>query len=212
MRLYVIRHGETDWNKDHLLAGRTDIPLNDRGRKLAECTSEGLKDVSFDLCISSPLRRAAETAKIVLNNSEIPVIFDDALIEISFGDYEGRKCQDDNRNVLLDEYNMFKDHPLEFKGMPHGESIRDVIKRAGKAFERITTKPEYQDKTILISTHGCYYRAFLNRIYMTVQSFKTTCQFLCVLPAVVYSVKQYVFKQNLAVCTFNIVFSRFYDL
>ncbi len=165
MRLYVIRHGETDWNKEHLLAGRTDIPLNDRGRKLAECTSEGLKDVSFDLCISSPLRRAAETAKIVLNNSEIPVIYDDALIEISFGDYEGRKCQDDNRNVLLDEYNMFKDHPLEFKGMPHGESIRDVIKRAGKAFERITAKPEYQDKTILISTHGCYYRAFLNRLY-----------------------------------------------
>ncbi len=165
MRLYVIRHGETQWNKEHRLAGRTDVLLNKKGIKLAESTAEGLNDVKFDLCISSPLARALETARIVLNKREVPIICDEGLIEISFGDYEGRVCQDDDRNILMEEYASFRDDPFGFNGMPNGESIRDVIKRAGKTYNTITQNSDYQDKTLLISTHGCFYRAFLNSIY-----------------------------------------------
>ncbi len=165
MRLYVMRHGETQWNKEHRLAGRTDVLLNKNGIRLASLTAEGLKDVKFDLCISSPLQRALETARIVLNNRNVPIICDDGLIEISFGDYEGRVCQDDNKNILMEEYAYFRNDPFGFKGMPHGESIQDVIKRAEEKYKEIIHNPDYQDKTLLISTHGCFYRAFLNSIY-----------------------------------------------
>ena len=89
MILYIIRHGETDWNRIHRVQGRTDIPLNEYGRHLAEETADGMKDLSIDLCYTSPLKRARETAQIILRDRAVP-IFDDARIqEMSFGSYEG---------------------------------------------------------------------------------------------------------------------------
>lgn len=64
MKLYLVRHGETDWNKVKRIQGQVDIPLNQFGKRLAEETAEGLRDIPFDLCISSPLSRAHETARI----------------------------------------------------------------------------------------------------------------------------------------------------
>ena len=64
--LYIMRHGKTEWNELHKLQGRTDIPLNEEGRKMAEQAREKYKDVSFDICYCSPLIRARETAEIVL--------------------------------------------------------------------------------------------------------------------------------------------------
>ena len=66
MKLYLVRHGETDWNKVKRIQGQVDIPLNQFGKRLAEETAEGLRDIPFDLCISSPLSRAHETARIIL--------------------------------------------------------------------------------------------------------------------------------------------------
>ena len=65
--LYIMRHGQTDWNVRHKLQGSTDIPLNDRGRELAETTGRGMAEIPVDLCISSPLQRAVETSKIILS-------------------------------------------------------------------------------------------------------------------------------------------------
>ena len=74
MLLYIVRHGETDWNKAGKVQGRTDIPLNERGRYLAEATAEGMKDVRIDFCYTSPLIRAKETAQIILGEREIPLV------------------------------------------------------------------------------------------------------------------------------------------
>ena len=90
MKLYLIRHGETDYNKMKRNQGQIDIPLNEYGRELAEKTREGLAEVPFDLCLCSPLSRARETAEIILEGRDIPIITDERLIEISFGRYEGR--------------------------------------------------------------------------------------------------------------------------
>ena len=68
MKLYLIRHGETDYNKMKRNQGQIDIPLNEYGRELAEKTREGLAEVPFDLCLCSPLSRARETAEIILEN------------------------------------------------------------------------------------------------------------------------------------------------
>ena len=64
MKLYLVRHGQTDWNKEKRLQGQEDIPLNDFGRHLAKETGIGLRNVRFDLCFSSDLKRALETANL----------------------------------------------------------------------------------------------------------------------------------------------------
>ena len=70
MLLYIVRHGETDWNKAGKVQGRTDIPLNERGRYLAEATAEGMKDVRIDFCNPSPLIRGKATAQFLLGKEK----------------------------------------------------------------------------------------------------------------------------------------------
>ena len=74
MRLYLIRHGETEYNKLKKNQGQIDIPLNEYGRELARKTGEGLADVPFDLCFCSPLSRAKETAELILVGRNVPII------------------------------------------------------------------------------------------------------------------------------------------
>ena len=87
--LYIIRHGRTDWNDRHKLQGRTDMPLNEEGRRMAEEAREAYRDVHFDVCFCSPLIRAKETAEILLRGRDVPIQYDDRLMEMSFGSYEG---------------------------------------------------------------------------------------------------------------------------
>ena len=87
--LYIMRHGRTDWNERHKLQGRTDIPLNEDGRRMAEAAREEYLDVPLDICYCSPLIRAKETAEIVLRGRDIRIRTDERLREMSFGEYEG---------------------------------------------------------------------------------------------------------------------------
>ena len=67
MKIYFVRHGETDWNKDRKIQGQVNISLNEFGRHLARETAKGLKEIPFDVCFTSPLDRARETAEIILD-------------------------------------------------------------------------------------------------------------------------------------------------
>ncbi len=73
--LYIMRHGRTDWNDAYKLQGRTDIPLNDAGRRMAQEAAQCYREVSFDVCFCSPLIRARETAEIFLKGRDIPILF-----------------------------------------------------------------------------------------------------------------------------------------
>ena len=87
--LYIIRHGKTDWNNERKLQGRTDIPLNEEGIEMARRARDEYRNVPFDICYCSPLKRARQTADILLEGRDIPIITDDRLLEMSFGIYEG---------------------------------------------------------------------------------------------------------------------------
>ena len=89
MKLYLIRHGETEWNVKRRFQGRSDIPLNEEGRRLARITAQALVGVPFSRIYTSPLKRAYETAMIIKGERDIPVIEEPRIIEISFGEYEG---------------------------------------------------------------------------------------------------------------------------
>ncbi len=161
MKIYLIRHGETDQNKRKCLQGRTDIVLNEYGRELAYRTAEGMKDITFDIIFSSPLKRARETAEIIRRERNIPIIIEDRIQEISFGTYEGLCFAKEGFSVPDESFLNFFDKPECYHTPPQGESFEDVIARTGDFLAELVKREDYRDKTILLSTHGCALKAVL---------------------------------------------------
>lgn len=168
MRIYIIRHGETDYNVKRRLQGRMNEPLNEKGIELAMRTGEGLKNVHFDLALTSPLVRARKTAELVLEysgNTETPLVDEEQIIEISFGEWEGLCCAESNYELPIPDFHQFFRDPTVMETFPGGEHVRDVIARTGRFLKELTQREELADKTILLSTHGCAARALLNSLY-----------------------------------------------
>ncbi|MCR4673233.1 MAG: histidine phosphatase family protein, partial [Lachnospiraceae bacterium] len=157
MKIYIVRHGETALNAKAVMQGRIDEPLNDNGRKLALLTGQAMKWISFDRCVSSPLGRAVETAEIILreSGSNIPISIDDRIIELNFGDLEGKKLAEMGEEGIL-----FYTDPFHFVGFPNGESFHDACKRTQEFLKQLIAKDD--GKTWLVSTHGCALRAMVN--------------------------------------------------
>lgn len=159
MKLYLIRHGQTDWNRARRLQGRSDIPLNEWGRKVAELTREGLKDVKFDVAFTSPLCRAKETAKIILKGRNLPIIEEPRMIEVNFGGYEGESFDLEDENLQF-----FFSKPECYRSVKGSETMQSIMDRVGAFYEDLVRNPAYQDSTILISTHGAALSALLCHI------------------------------------------------
>ena len=161
MKIYLIRHGETDQNKIKCLQGRTDIELNAYGKELAHKTAEGLKHIEFEMIFTSPLKRAKETAEIIKGERNIPVIVEERIQEISFGEYEGLCYGKERYSVPDPDFMNFFQKPECYKTPPGGESFEEVLARTGEFLKELAENAEYQDKVILLSTHGCALKALL---------------------------------------------------
>lgn len=165
MLLYIVRHGETEFNAERRLQGQYDAPLNKNGRDLAKKTGEELKDVSFDLVLTSPLERSVETAKLLLGNRQAPIIKDDRLKEFCMGEWEGLLFDEIQKRDVEQMFQKYWNDPMHYAGAPGGESTEQVFERAKDFFDEITQNQDYQDKTILISSHGGTIRAILHNVY-----------------------------------------------
>lgn len=113
MKIYFIRHGETQWNRMHKLQGRSDIPLNDAGLAGARIASRALLDVPFDLALSSPLARAYKTAEIIAEPHGLTPHRVDLLKEMSFGTFEGTELETENPDPSLEEKRQALRHWFE---------------------------------------------------------------------------------------------------
>ena len=171
MLIYIVRHGVTEWNKLKKLQGAADVPLAKEGIRLAEETGKALKDVKFDLCFTSPLSRAKQTAECILGDRDIPIIPDKRIQEINFGVLEGDKVRDPEGNYIDPQIEIFFKDPVNFKRPENGENIFDVIARTKDFWEEKTTDPSLADKTILVASHGCAVRALLQNIYHDPKNF-----------------------------------------
>ena len=163
MKLYIVRHGETEWNKARKIQGQVDIPLNEFGRTLAKKTAKGLADIKFDLCYTSPLVRARETAELILAGGTTQIIEDARIEEMAFGEYEGRCCSKKGWE-LPDEFGRFFDGPDRYQAPEGGEDFAQVKKRTGEFLNELCKKTEYQNSNILIATHGAALAGMLNNI------------------------------------------------
>lgn len=164
MKLYIIRHGETEWNKVKRLQGQTDIPLAEEGIRLARETGAGMRDEPIDLVISSPLMRAVQTAELLTEGRNIPIMTDERIIEISFGEWEG-ECILDSEILPSEFRKLFYEDPLHCICPPGGETFDEVRHRTGMFFQSLVENPEYEHKNILISTHGAASRCLLTQFY-----------------------------------------------
>lgn len=152
MDIYLLRHGETDWNKKRLLQGHTDTLLNDKGRMQVEEAARKLANlgIRMDVIVSSPLKRARESAAIaarVLTYPPEKIVVENLLIERGFGEGEG---------MALEE--MKARYPAS--DCPGMESKEELIRRAGLALHKITET--FRDaECILLAAHGAILFALL---------------------------------------------------
>ena len=163
--LYVMRHGETDYNLRALIQGQNDSMLTENGIALTVITAKALRDVKFDRVISSPLKRARDTAEIMLREnlvSRASIETDDRLKEFSFGEWEGRSCVPGPETEAL---NDFYYRPREFRGLPGGESTAEVVARTRDFLLETVNDPQNDGKTLLITTHGGAMRSLLQEVY-----------------------------------------------
>lgn len=154
MKLYVTRHGETAYNVENRICGITDIELNDQGRKQAKVIASKLLDRHIDLIISSPLKRAKETASIIASKIGVQIEVDERLHEIDFGFFEGKSSQ--NEDFRYVKYN----HGISY---PQGEKLFQVVQRVYNFLDDINQC--YSNKTILVVCHGGIVRVIHSYYY-----------------------------------------------
>ena len=138
--LYIVRHGKTELNVKKIYGGRIDIELLDEGRCEARKVREKLKNVKFDVIISSPLKRAIETAKIISNEK---IIIDPRIIERDNGDFEGKP-----KSIVPSDFDFNNPNEHRF----NVENIKEFRGRINSFLNDILEK--YSNKNVLITTHA----------------------------------------------------------
>lgn len=150
--LYIMRHGITDWNVLYKLQGQTDIPLNADGRALAAAAREEYASVHFDVCFCSPLRRAKETAEILLEGRGVPILPDDRLKEMCFGIYEGAvHVRDDLGSPAHILFSAPETYTEPFEG---AETYAQLFERTGRFLEETALPLVSAGKDVLIVGHA----------------------------------------------------------
>ena len=144
MEILITRHGQTEWNVLGKVQGRADIELNENGIKQAEETGKILENEKIDLIICSPLKRAIQTAQMINKDRNIPIIYDDAVIERDFGEFEGINKKDFD----FEGYWSYKQN----NQYERAENIKVFFNRVFDFLNKLREK--YNNKRILIVAHG----------------------------------------------------------
>ncbi|TYO97840.1 alpha-ribazole phosphatase [Desulfallas thermosapovorans] len=156
-RLFLVRHGETVWNKETRLQGRADIALSDKGIKQAEALSKRLAGHNFAAFYSSNLSRARETAAIIARPHRKPVQEIPDLQELNFGHWEGLTIEEIRRKYRR-ESEAWWSNPLETR-IPGGETLAEMTERSVRAVKNIVE--QYPDEQVLVVVHGGVIRSIV---------------------------------------------------
>jgi phosphoserine phosphatase len=147
MQLYVVRHGETAWNKEEVFRGRKDVPLNETGKKQAQLTGQYFLNKGIARIFSSPLRRAMETAEGISKATKIPIEVMEGLNDMNFGAWEGLSLREVDK-LYPEELKIWQQSPHKFHARD-GESIGDVRRRVTKGIQKIL--PDERGPILLVT-------------------------------------------------------------
>ena len=159
MKIYLVRHGETDWNQAGLLQGQTDIALNAQGLEQAREAAERLKEVPFELAFCSPLIRAKRTAETIIGDRKITLTTDERLRELNFGPWEGVDIR-----TIKDAASQPFTNPGSYIPPEGAESFAQLYKRSGEFVDQVLLPLEGTYETVLVVAHGGVNRSILNPI------------------------------------------------
>lgn len=161
MVLYLVRHGKTSWNKLGLLQGESDIPLNKEGKDSALKLKEYFSDKNIDICFSSPLKRAYDTAKIIF--PDLNIVISNQIIERFLGQFEGKNYQ---------EYNFADYWDYEKNSNDLGvEPIQTLLKRSELFLNYL--RENYYDKNVVVVSH----KAFIKALHYTIIGYDKNTNF-----------------------------------
>ena len=171
--LFVIRHGETDFNAEGRLQGSIDTDLNDKGIAQARQAADNLLGMGIEAIVSSPLKRASQTAAIIAEKLQLEVLYLPQFVERCLGFFEGMTYTEIGKNYKTELETWTRQY---FSAPPGGESIFEVSLRVHNGLERIYSL--YPEKTVLLVTHG-----YVGRIIHGIQNKLTDKAFYEFLPA-----------------------------
>lgn len=159
--IYIVRHGQTDWNAKGIIQGETDMPLNSEGVKQAKQLSKNLQDIKFDAIFSSDLVRAKKTAEIIAMERELAVAITRLLRERRFGKFEGQPYQ------MMHQFNqtwekLSTKERTRLRADQGSETDEEVVSRFITFIREVAVV--YLEKTVLIVAHGGLMRAILNHL------------------------------------------------
>ena len=149
LNLYIVRHGQTEWNLEKRMQGQKDSPLTELGREQADKLRHSLENIKWDAIYSSSSQRALTTANIIRSNQEIPIILRDELQEMSFGDWEGKLLKDIAESEPQKNEDFWMSPDLYVASS--GEDFFDVEKRVTKEIKKIVER--HSAGNILLVTH-----------------------------------------------------------
>jgi len=163
--LYLVRHGETDLNVAQRCQGSLDVPLNAAGEAQVAALAKQLADVHFDAAYTSPLRRASNSARILLGARVVPLTEVHALSELSYGAWQGTSYAEWPAGAA----ERWKSDPFTME-FPEGETLHAVRARAWPALQQIIKA--HPEQTLLVTAHG-----HLNRVLLMALLDKPELQF-----------------------------------
>lgn len=155
MRIYLTRHGETQWNNEGRMQGWLNSNLTEKGITNALKLGEHLKHINFDYICCSPLGRAKETASYVIGNKTTQIVYNEAFKEMNFGKWEGM-MQVDIKSQYSEQQHNFWNAPHLFEAID-GESYELFIDRIRKGFEALIL--DNKSENILLVTHAAVIKA-----------------------------------------------------
>lgn len=169
MRIYLFRHGLTEWNKLMRFQGQVNIPLSDEGKEQVLQLKEAIKDLPYDVVYSSPLSRCSEMARMICGDS-VHVHEEKLLLEMAFGICEGESFAD--RNAFPKDhpfYNYFHDKE-KYIPPAGGESFPQILQRTQDFLDKM--KSLHPNETILAFTHGAFIRSLMTQIQLGDMDYK----------------------------------------
>jgi broad specificity phosphatase PhoE len=165
-RIFLIRHGQTEWNKKKIIQGALDIPLNQDGIQQAEALSKRMNEhYPFDVLFSSPAERALKTAQMINGKSPHEILVDPDLIEVDFGSLTNHTL--DNLEFEQAEYIQKFNHFISTNRktgtirpeLPQGEPISKIEARIHSFIDKILIK--YKGQKIAVVSHGSFLKCLI---------------------------------------------------
>jgi len=177
-KIFLIRHGQTEWNLKGKTQGKQDSNLTEKGINDAKLLAKRLMEEHIDVIYSSTLKRAKDTAKIISDELYMPILYDDGLVELNYGEWEGLTIEEIRAKYPEELDNWFNRPHLAI--FPMGEELQKAQERIVRTFNNIVNSNK--DKNILIVGHSTMIKLLLlNLLDMNLSGYNRLKQSNCAL-------------------------------